>query len=71
MLVDYRLLLDEVCAMLKQKYPRKMEVHKLALCSLCILFICNFSFSRFRYGDRIWVLNAPVPGHCLLVAFYT
>ena len=29
--------------------------------------ICNFSYSRYGFEDGIWVLIAPVPGHCILV----
>ena len=41
------------------------------LCSLCILTICNFSYciSCFGFKGRIWVLIAPVPGHCILVTY--
>ena len=35
-----------------------------AFCLFVILVI-----SRFGFEDSIWVLIAPVPGHCLLVAF--
>ena len=31
--------------------------------------ICNFSFSRFGFEGRLWVLFATVPGHCILVTF--
>ena len=33
----------------------------------CIMYTCNFSY--FPFEDRIWILIAPVPDHCLLVAF--
>ena len=33
----------------------------------CIMNTCNFSY--FPFEDRIWILIAPVPDHCLLVAF--
>ena len=26
--------------------------------------------SRFGFEDGIWVLIAPVPGHCLLVTYF-
>ena len=36
---------------------------------LCIMSICHFSYFQFWFSGRIWVLNATVPGHCLLVTF--
>ena len=42
---------------------------RLTLSSLCILSICNFRISLFGFEGRIWVLIAPVPGHCLIVSF--
>ena len=41
----------------------------LTICSLCILTICNFSYFPFGFEDRICVLIAPVPGHCILFTF--
>ena len=32
------------------------------------LSFCNISYFRFGFEGRIWVLIAPVPGHCLLIA---
>ena len=43
---------------------------RLTLCSLCIMSICNFSYFRFGFEGGIWFLFAPVPVHCLLVAFW-
>ena len=40
---------------------------RLTLCFLCIMSFCNFSYFPFCFEGRIWVLIAPVPGHCLLV----
>ena len=42
---------------------------RLTICSLCILNICNFCISCFGFERGIWVLIAPVPGHCILVTF--
>ena len=35
-----------------------------------ILTICNFSYFSFWYLGGIWVLIAPVPGHCILVTCF-
>ena len=42
---------------------------RLTLCSLCIMSICNLVIPLFGFEGSIWVLIAPVPGHCLLLAF--
>ena len=42
---------------------------RFTICSLCSLTLCTFSYSRFRFEGGIWVLIAPVLGHCLLVTF--
>ena len=42
---------------------------RLALCSHCILSICNYSFSRFGFEGGIWFLIASVPVHCLFVVY--
>ena len=47
----------------------KMLPAQLTLCSFCILSTCTLINSRFGFDGRILVLIAPVPGHCLLVAF--
>ena len=39
------------------------------LCSLCILTISRFSYFMFGSGCLIWVLIAPVPDLCILVAY--
>ena len=44
-----------------KELPTRMTIY--SLCS------CNFSFSRFGFEGGIWVLIAPVPGHCILVTF--
>ena len=41
---------------------------RLAVCSHCILSICNFSVSRFGFEGGVWFLIAPVSVHCLLVS---
>ena len=38
-------------------------------CSLCRMFIRNFSNFSFGFEDMVWVLIASVPGHCSLVTF--
>ena len=40
---------------------------RLTICSLCILTLCNFSYSRFGFEDGVRVLIVPVPGHCIFV----
>ena len=42
---------------------------RLTICYLCVLTICNFSYSRFGFEGGIRVLIAPVPGRCILVTF--
>ena len=37
----------------------------LTICSLCIKSVI-LVISRFGFEDRIWVLIAPVPGHCFI-----
>ena len=37
-------------------------------CITC-MSICKFGFSRFGFGGRLWLLLAPLPGHCLLFTF--
>ena len=39
---------------------------RLTICSLCILTVI-LVISRFSFEGGIWVLIAPVSGHCLLV----
>ena len=39
--------------------------------TLCILTISNFSYSRFGSESGIWVLIAPVSGHCIRVSCFT
>ena len=34
---------------------------RLAVCSHCILSICNFIFSRFGFEGGVWVFIAPAP----------
>ena len=41
---------------------------RLAVCSHCIVSICNFSYFPFCFEGGVWFLIAPVPVHCLLVA---
>ena len=36
------------------------------ICSLCILTICNISYSRFGFEGLIWVLIASVPDRTIL-----
>ena len=38
---------------------------RLTLCSLCIIYSCNFSFFPVlvSFGGRVWVLITTVPGH--------
>ena len=40
---------------------------RLTICSLCILTICKFSYSRFAFEGGIRVMVSPVLGHCMLV----
>ena len=43
---------------------------RLTICSLCNLTIyAILVISRFGFEGGIWVLIAPVPGHCILVTF--
>ena len=42
---------------------------RLTICSLFILTICNFSYSRFGFKGWIWVLIASAPGLCILFTF--
>ena len=42
---------------------------RLSLCSLCILIFVILVISHFGFEGGIWVLIAPVPGHCILVTF--
>ena len=44
---------------------------RLTICSICTLTIIFviLVISRFGFEGGIWVLIAPVPGHCLLVTF--
>ena len=44
---------------------------RLAVCSLCILSICNFSYFLFGLESRGLFLIAPVHVLCLLVTFNT
>ena len=40
---------------------------RFAMCSHCILSICNFSYFPFGFESGVWFLIAPVPVHYLLV----
>ena len=42
---------------------------RLTICSLCILTICKFIYSRFAFNLRaeFGVMVSPVLGHCMLV----
>ena len=42
---------------------------RLAICSHCILSICNIFFSRFGFKSGICLLIAPVPVHCFSITF--
>ena len=42
---------------------------RLAVCSPCILSICNFSYFPFGFESGVCFFIAPVPVHCLLVTF--
>ena len=42
---------------------------RLAMCSHCILSICNFSYFPFRFESGVWFLIDSVPVHCFLVTF--
>ena len=48
---------------------RKGLFIQFTVCSICIMLICNISFSHFGFHDRILVLTAQVPGHCFLFIF--
>ena len=53
----------------ERKSFRTYSVVLYSVRSLCIMSICNFSYSHFGFEGGIWVLIAPVSGHCLLVTF--
>ena len=41
-----------------------------AICSHCLLSICNFYLnSHFGFKSGIWLLIAPVPDHCFSITF--
>ena len=42
---------------------------RLAVCSHCILSICNCIYFPFGFEGEVRFLNAPVLVHCLLVTF--
>ena len=42
---------------------------RLAICSHCLLSICNFDTSHFGYKGGIWLLIAPDPVHCFSITF--
>ena len=44
---------------------------RLAVCSHCILSICNFCYLSFGSESGVWFLIAPVPVNCLRVTFNT
>ena len=44
-------------------------VTRLAICSLCILLICNLSCFPSWFKGWIWVLIVSVPGLCILITF--
>ena len=44
---------------------------RLAICSHCILSICNIFISRFGFKSGICLLIAPVPVHCFSITFIT
>ena len=45
---------------------------RLAICSHCILSICNIYLfiSRFGFKSGICLLIAPVPVHCFSITFF-
>ena len=42
---------------------------RFTICSLCTLTICSFNYFPFGFEGGIWVLIAPVPGHCIHFTF--
>ena len=48
---------------------KKLLTRLTILCSLCILTISRFSYFLFGFEGLIWVLIAPVPDFCILVAY--
>ena len=42
---------------------------RLTVFSLCLMYICNFSYFPFWFRGQDWVLITQVFGHCFLVTF--
>ena len=59
---------SSVCVAVWPPFGKELPI-RLAMCSNCILSICNFIFSRFVLKGGVWFLIAPVPVHCLIVTF--
>ena len=52
-------------------FGKKLPV-RLAICSRCLLSICNiYLFPIFGFKSGIWLLITPVPVHRFLLLFYT
>ena len=67
----YRMFVHIISVWVAEWPPFGKELStRLAICSLCILTICNFSYFPFWFRGRDWILIIPVPGNCILVTFH-
>ena len=66
----FHIIFSFVCAAEWTPFGKELPTW-LTICSLCILTICNFSYFPFGFEGGILLLIVPVPGHCILVTFFS